>query len=192
MKTAAQKIRAALRKSKGFILAVTAATTLASSPVMAGKLYVGIGVIDKVSDGDTFTVRTEQGEDWRPIKVLAEKKGKGKRLRMNQLDKTFVVRLAGVDTPESVHPNPARNSAEGRAASQYVKKRYDGAIVKFSCWDVGKYGRFICSLEDKVGDIGLDILAQGHSQYVACWGKHPFLHSQYKKAAIMGVRQCRR
>ena len=35
----------------------------------------------------------------------------------------YTVRLVGVDTPESVHPNKEKNTVEGKIASDYTKSR---------------------------------------------------------------------
>ena len=35
----------------------------------------------------------------------------------------YTVRLVGVDTPESVHPNKEKNTKEGKIASDYTKSR---------------------------------------------------------------------
>ena len=55
-------------------------------------------VVTSVIDGDTITARLDDG-------------------RENK------VRMIGIDTPESVHPDATRNSAEGQAASNHLKSR---------------------------------------------------------------------
>ena len=55
------------------------------------------------------------------------------------------VRLIGVDTPESVHPNETKNTEEGIKTSEYTKQRLTGKTVELEL-DVqerDKYGRIL-------------------------------------------------
>lgn len=55
------------------------------------------------------------------------------------------VRLIGVDTPESVHPDPDRNTECGKIASEFTKSRLEGKKVELEL-DVqerDKYGRVL-------------------------------------------------
>lgn len=55
------------------------------------------------------------------------------------------VRLIGIDTPESVHPNESKNTEEGIKTSNYTKERLEGKIVKIEL-DVqerDQYGRIL-------------------------------------------------
>lgn len=73
----------------------------------------------RVVDGDTFII---------------DYKGKEER-----------VRLIGIDTPESVHPNESKNTEEGIKTSNYTKERLDGKMIKLEL-DVqerDKYGRIL-------------------------------------------------
>lgn len=51
------------------------------------------------------------------------------------------VRLIGVDTPESVHPNDARNTEEGETASDYTKALLEGKRVMLE-FDEEMYDRY--------------------------------------------------
>ena len=56
------------------------------------------------------------------------------------------VRMIGIDTPESVHPNKEKNSAFGKQISNYTKEKLTGKEVQIE-FDVSqrdKYGRFLC------------------------------------------------
>lgn len=64
------------------------------------------------------------------------------------------VRLIGVDTPESVHPNESKNTEDGIKTSNYTKERLEGKIVKIEL-DVqerDKYGRILAYvyIDDKM------------------------------------------
>jgi micrococcal nuclease len=55
------------------------------------------------------------------------------------------VRLIGIDTPESVHPNEEKNTKEGIKTSNYTKERLEGKMIKLEL-DVqerDKYGRIL-------------------------------------------------
>lgn len=70
----------------------------------------------RVVDGDTLLVSSE-GEDVR-------------------------VRMIGIDTPESVHPDERLNTAEGIKASEYVKELLDGVGTLYLEYDVEKYDKY--------------------------------------------------
>ena len=64
------------------------------------------------------------------------------------------VRLIGVDTPESVHPDESKNTEDGIKMSNYTKDRLQGKIVKLEL-DVqerDKYGRILAYvyIDDKM------------------------------------------
>lgn len=83
---------------------------------------------DRVVDGDTIVV------------LLDGKKEK--------------VRMIGIDTPESVHPDKSRNTPMGKIASKYTKDNLEGKYVTLET-DVqerDKYGRILAYvyLDDKM------------------------------------------
>ena len=51
------------------------------------------------------------------------------------------VRLIGVDTPESVHPDKSKNTEAGKTASDYTKEMLDGKSVYLE-YDVDTYDRY--------------------------------------------------
>lgn len=55
------------------------------------------------------------------------------------------VRLIGVDTPESVHPDSSKNTEEGVAASDYTKQHLEGKQVEleFDVQERDQYGRLL-------------------------------------------------
>lgn len=64
-------------------------------------------------------------------------------ININNVDEK--VRLIGVDTPESVHPDPNRNSECGKIASDFTKSKLEGKMVELEL-DVqerDKYGRVL-------------------------------------------------
>lgn len=55
------------------------------------------------------------------------------------------IRLIGVDTPESVHPDANKNSEDGKIASEYTKGYLEGKEValEFDAQERDKYGRLL-------------------------------------------------
>ncbi|MDO5695656.1 MAG: thermonuclease family protein [Eubacteriales bacterium] len=79
----------------------------------------GSAIVERVVDGDTIKVRFEGHEER--------------------------VRLIGIDTPESVHPDKKRNLPEGKIASDYTKSRLSNRTVQleFDAQERDKYGRLL-------------------------------------------------
>lgn len=55
------------------------------------------------------------------------------------------VRMIGIDTPESVHPDESRNTPEGKIASDFTKSQLEGKNVQleFDVEERDKYGRML-------------------------------------------------
>lgn len=55
------------------------------------------------------------------------------------------VRMLGIDTPESVHPDANKNTKNGKIASNYTKSKLEGKTVKleFDKEKRDKYGRLL-------------------------------------------------
>lgn len=75
--------------------------------------------MERVVDGDTVVVRRKDGE-------------------------SVKIRMIGVNTPESVSPDKAKNTAEGEAASQFTKSRLlkgEKVYLEYDKERTDKYGR---------------------------------------------------
>lgn len=77
------------------------------------------------------------------------------------------VRLIGVDTPESVHPNSKKNNEYGKQASNYTKNLLEEKIVKLE-FDVSprdKYGRLLAYVYLENGEmLNEKLLKEGYAQ----------------------------
>ncbi len=76
------------------------------------------------------------------------------------------VRLIGIDTPESVHPDENKNTENGKKASEYTKKILTGKKIRLEL-DVqerDKYGRILAYvyLDDEM--VNKKLLADGYAQ----------------------------
>lgn len=77
------------------------------------------------------------------------------------------VRLIGVDTPESVHPDPEKNSAEGKRASAFLRNLLAGTdgqfYLEYDVQRVDAYGRALAYVYLSDGETMLqeDLLRSG-------------------------------
>lgn len=94
---------------------VTVSELIGEQPVQKAEAKPEPCKVVRVVDGDTIIVHYD-GEDVR-------------------------VRLIGIDTPESVHPDPNKNIPEGTTASDYTKSLLDGQSV-YLAFDKQKYDRY--------------------------------------------------
>lgn len=87
--------------------------------------------------------------------------------------KPFRVRLIGVNTPESVHPDDNKNTQEGIAASNYTKSRLKKGQTIYLEYDKEKYDDYdrtlayvwldysaVCSLNDGSSKLDTNFLAE--------------------------------
>lgn len=77
------------------------------------------------------------------------------------------VRLIGVDTPESVHPDSKKNNEYGKQASNYTKSLLEGKTVKleFDVSPTDKYGRLLAYVYLENGEmLNEKLLKEGYAQ----------------------------
>ncbi|NLK43715.1 MAG: hypothetical protein GX300_04905, partial [Tissierellia bacterium] len=69
----------------------------------------------------------------------------GDTLIIEMEDKEERVRLIGVDTPESVHPDASKNVKAGKIASDFTKSRLEGKYIEleFDVQERDRYGRIL-------------------------------------------------
>lgn len=147
------------------------------------------GKVYRVIDGDTYIVNLSKKSDFDRLVGLAG--GDQKRTRyLDSKFKSMRVRLANVDTPESVHPDASKNTQRGKTISWSVKQALEGKSVVVRCFDWGKHGRAICNVQRSYGrtnepiekgDMGLWLMRAGYSDYVTKYGRNPWLDKQYRK-----------
>jgi endonuclease YncB( thermonuclease family) len=78
-----------------------------------------------------------------PYKVVRVVDGDTVILDIDGVDER--VRLIGIDTPEAVHPDPARNVLFGKIASAYTKSMLDGkdVMIELDIEERDQYGRLL-------------------------------------------------
>lgn len=77
------------------------------------------------------------------------------------------VRLIGVDTPESVHPDSSKNSDYGKKASNYVKELIENKYVslEFDVSVTDKYGRLLAYIYLENGEmLNEKLLKEGYAK----------------------------
>lgn len=170
---------------KKIILYVLCALAFSCPPATAGDLSFstrisGAGEVYRAKDGDTLIVNVRDDTVYQALKQRAT--SEKERSHFNDRHRSIVVRLGGIDTPESVHPDQSRNTQAGSSASTFTKTLTEGRAVRFLCYDFGRYGRLICNLEVNQYDLGLRLIEAGHATYTAKYGVHPYLHDVYLQA----------
>lgn len=90
----------------------------------------------------------------------------GDTLKVEYNGKIERVRMLGIDTPESVHPDASKNTQEGKIASNYTKKLLENKSVKleFGTEKRDKYNRILAYvwLDDEL--INLKLVSDGYAK----------------------------
>lgn len=76
------------------------------------------------------------------------------------------VRLIGIDTPESVHPDASKNIVEGKTASAYTKEKLEGKVVEleFDAQERDQYGRLLAYVWIDGVMFNKTLLSEGYAQ----------------------------
>lgn len=147
-----------LREGAGTILRSVSAILPGASTDDEGRTYY-ITSIQRVVDGDTIIVRVD---------------GKEER-----------VRLRCVDTPESVHPDPQRNDAFGREASDYTKTRLEGRQIRLVFEDDAPrdpHGRLLAYVLVDGENFNVELVRMGYSEYERKYGRSRFFDRELADA----------
>lgn len=137
------------------------------------RYLVGSGRISYVYDGDTYLVETAHDS----LSQLVEREFVTQKYVKSDTD--FVIRLANINTEESVHFDASKNTKFGKKTSEFVKSYLSGREVSYECYERGYYGRAICSISTSDGDLGQYLIKGGYSDYVTKYGNHPTKHKEY-------------
>ncbi|MDD4726624.1 MAG: stalk domain-containing protein [Tissierellia bacterium] len=90
----------------------------------------------------------------------------GDTIKVNFNGKEESLRLIGIDTPESVHPDASRNVLEGRIASDYTKTLLEGKDIEleFDDEERDKYGRLLAYVYINGIMVNKLLLKEGYAQ----------------------------
>lgn len=178
-------------RTSRIVLVVALALATFTSLAQAARV-AGTGVITYVTDGDTFKLKPNDPGAWAELYRMAARKQQDTGRDMNLVNNyqrpkgVVTVRVGNINTPESVHRDQSRNSPHGFRASSYAQELLHNQAVSFACWDIGNYGRAICSVWTKDWEFGTRMIRAGFSDYSTRFGEHPFLHQQYQEAQQAG------
>lgn len=94
-------------------------------------------------DNSTYSVLLNSKAPFGEYKVTRVVDGDTIKVMFNGKEESL--RLIGVDTPESVHPNNSKNVPEGKIASDFTKKRLEGKTIgiEFDVQERDQYGRLL-------------------------------------------------
>lgn len=90
----------------------------------------------------------------------------GDTLKIKINGKVERLRMLGIDTPESVHPDPNRNTREGKIASEFTKSHLEGKNITLE-YDVekhDKYGRILAYVYYNGEMFNETLLKQGYAK----------------------------
>lgn len=91
----------------------------------------------------------------------------GDTYKINYEGKEQKVRLIGVDTPESVHPDKSKNTQYGKEASNYVKELIEKKYIslEFDVSKTDKYGRLLAYVYLENGEmLNMRLIKEGYAQ----------------------------
>lgn len=91
----------------------------------------------------------------------------GDTYKINYEGKEQKVRLIGVDTPESVHPDKTKNTKYGKEASNYVKQLIENKYIslEFDVSQTDKYGRLLAYVYLEDGEmLNVKLVKEGYAQ----------------------------
>lgn len=153
------------KKQKKYIIETLIALIILIPGIIAGTVKkeeifeaLGIETVTKTSKKETSAIEGE----YEVIFVTD-----GDTFEINYNGTKEKVRLIGVDTPESVHPNSKKNNEYGKQASNYTKNLLEGKTVKLE-FDVSprdKYGRLLAYVYLENGEmLNEKLLKEGYAQ----------------------------
>jgi len=127
-----------------------------SASISAAKPLSGLQKVDRITDGDTFAVKTGDGSTQR-------------------------IRVAYIDTPET---QGGRTECGGAQASKLMKKLLrPGDTVKLKPVDMDRYGRTVAETFKAKKNLGLTLVQQGWAMVYRFQGRDFAGSAAYDNAA---------
>ena len=145
------------------ILAIIAIVGVVSGVISKDDILAALGQnILENTVADTNTVATTISSDTYEVLRVVD----GDTIQINYNGTKEKVRMIGIDTPESVHPDENKNSDNGKIASDYTKELLTGKFValEFDIQERDKYGRFLAYVYLDGEMINKKLLHDGYAQ----------------------------
>lgn len=128
-------------------------------------LLSGCSALDFLLDSTPDTVTesggvSDSGELYQVLRVVD-----GDTIEIDYHGDKEKVRLIGVDTPESVHPDAEKNTDYGKIAAEFTKEQLEGQLValEFDVEPRDKYGRLLAYVYLDGEMFNSTLLLQGHA-----------------------------
>lgn len=148
------------KKQKKYIIETAVALAVLIPGIIAGT-------VNKEEILEALGIKTEAvaniGQDSYKVISVAD----GDTFKINYNGKEEKVRLIGIDTPESVHPDKSKNTKYGKIASDYTKNLLENKTVKleFDVSQTDKYGRLLVYAYLENGEmLNEKLLKEGYAQ----------------------------
>lgn len=115
--------------------------------IINGSTFIPVRFIaesfDAKVDWDNSTKTVIINSDIKKYKVIRVVDGDTIKINFNGKEES--VRLIGIDTPESVHPDWSKNIPEGLIASKFTEERLEGKLItlEFDVQERDHYGRLL-------------------------------------------------
>ncbi len=150
------------KKQKKYIIQTIIALIILIPGIIAGtvnkeEVFKALGI--KIESTKVANI----GEDSYKVTSVTD----GDTFKINYNGKEQKVRLIGVDTPESVHPDSSKNTEYGKQASNYTKSLLENKTVKleFDVSQTDKYGRLLAYVYLENGEmLNEKLLKEGYAQ----------------------------
>lgn len=115
-------------------------------------------------DNNTKSVLVNSKYPYGKYKVIRVVDGDTIIVKFNEKEER--VRLIGIDTPESVHPDAEKNVEEGKVASEYTKSKLEGKEValEFDAQERDHYGRLLAYVWINGEMFNKTLLQEGYAQ----------------------------
>jgi len=146
----------------------------------------GQGTVSYVVDGDTAFIKVDDRNTWLSLRnaAISKQAETGRNMNVDRNFKmrfgelTMKVRIGHINTAESNHKDSSRNTKDGAIASQFAKRMFSNDRAAYLCWEIGYYGRPICSVQTHDGYWADQMIESGYATYLTQYGVHPFRHSE--------------
>lgn len=155
-------------KVNGVDVTMDVAGTIINGSTFVPVRFIAESLGAQVSwDGNTQTVLVNSNGTTQAIKtykVIRVVDGDTIKVNFNGVEES--VRLIGIDTPESVHPDAAKNVIEGKTASDYTKALIEGKEVtlEFDVEQRDRYGRLLAYVYLNGVMVNKTLLQEGYAQ----------------------------
>ena len=126
------------KKQKKYIIETTIALVVLIPGIIAGT-------VKKEEILQAFGIEIAASANLSEDEYLVTSVTDGDTFKINYNGEEKKVRLIGIDTPESVHPDSSKNSDYGKQASAYTKSLIENKVIKieFDVSQTDKYGRLL-------------------------------------------------